>query len=179
MNHDAEAIRNEALEEARTVLDSVGAQLQQARDLGDGAYWEGVSAMVEAGEVAIAALKTAQPSASADKDFWPVDGRASRKQLIEQIGRMNFQLKALRKENAGLVRRAKPQHAVSAEPEWVDDPHDIEQGMMRNPKYVAPVAAQSAPCDHIFEARRADGTRRANASVEAVCRECGYRPIPG
>lgn len=25
-----------------------------------------------------------------------------------------------------------------AEPEWIDDPHDIEQGMMRNPKYVAP-----------------------------------------
>ncbi len=25
-----------------------------------------------------------------------------------------------------------------AEPEWIDDPHDIEQGMMRNPKYQAP-----------------------------------------
>jgi hypothetical protein len=26
------------------------------------------------------------------------------------------------------------------EPEWIDGPHDIEQGMMRNPKYVAPAA---------------------------------------
>jgi hypothetical protein len=26
------------------------------------------------------------------------------------------------------------------EPEWIDDPHDIEQGMMHNPKYVAPAA---------------------------------------
>lgn len=35
------------------------------------------------------------------------------------------------------------QPAASAEPEWIDDPHDIEQGMMRNPAYRAPVAAQA------------------------------------
>ncbi|MCZ8436838.1 hypothetical protein [Achromobacter xylosoxidans] len=35
--------------------------------------------------------------------------------------------------------------APVAEPEWIDDPHDIEQGMMRNPKYVAPVAGEAQP----------------------------------
>lgn len=28
-----------------------------------------------------------------------------------------------------------------SEPEWIDDPHDIEQGMMRNPKYKAPTVS--------------------------------------
>lgn len=34
--------------------------------------------------------------------------------------------------------RAALASAPVVEPEWIDDPHDIEQGMMRNPKYVAP-----------------------------------------
>lgn len=55
-----------------------------------------------------AALSTAAPAAPAD-DFWPVDGKASRKQLIEQIGQMNFRLTALRQENAGLIKRVQGQ----------------------------------------------------------------------
>lgn len=48
---------------------------------------------------------TAQSSQYED-DFWPVDEKASRKQLIAQIGQMNFRLSALRQENAGLIKRA-------------------------------------------------------------------------
>ena len=41
--------------------------------------------------------------------------------------------------------------------------------------YAAPVAAQAQPCDHVYEARPIDGSRRASALVEAVCRKCGAR----
>lgn len=50
-----------------------------------------------------------QPAVQQGNDFWPVDGNASRKQLIKQIGRMNYQLTALRQENAGLVARVQRQ----------------------------------------------------------------------
>jgi len=52
------------------------------------------------------------------------------------------------------------QPAASAEPEWIDDPHDIEQGMMRNPRCCAPVAAQSA------------ATAISNAALEEATRQC-------
>lgn len=51
-----------------------------------------------------------------DGAFWPVDKNASRKQLVAQIGQMNFRLTALRQENAGLIKRAKAQAEVQAEP---------------------------------------------------------------
>lgn len=39
--------------------------------------------------------------------------------------------------------RAALASAPAPQPEWIDDPHDIEQGMMRNPKYVPPVAGEA------------------------------------
>lgn len=50
-----------------------------------------------------AALADAQPTLQYGDDFWPVDGNASRKQLIKQIGQMNYRLTTLRQQNAGLV----------------------------------------------------------------------------
>lgn len=40
--------------------------------------------------------------------------------------------------------------APAPQPEWIDDPHDIEQGMMRNPKYVAPVADERAAFEEAY-----------------------------
>ena len=54
----------------------------------------------------------AAPKAAPGESLWPVDGKASRKQLIEQIGRMNYCLTALRQENAGLVSRVQGQAAA-------------------------------------------------------------------
>lgn len=41
----------------------------------------------------------------ADDNYWPVDMKMSRKQMVHQIGQMNFRLAALRQENAGLMKR--------------------------------------------------------------------------
>ncbi len=49
--------------------------------------------------------------------------------------------------------------APVAEPEWIDDPHDIEQGMMRNPKYVAPIADERADNIHSLISRFRNATR--------------------
>jgi hypothetical protein len=37
------------------------------------------------------------------------------------------------------------------------------------------VIGAAQPCDHIYEARPIDGSRRASVPVEAVCRKCGAR----
>ena len=58
---DKEAVRNAALEEAKSILDEIGEKLQKAHDYDDNSYWMGVGAMVEAGEKAIHALKS-QPA---------------------------------------------------------------------------------------------------------------------
>lgn len=42
-----------------------------------------------------------------DDQFWPVDPRKSRRQLINQIGQMNYRLSAVRRQNSGLENRNK------------------------------------------------------------------------
>lgn len=42
-----------------------------------------------------------------DDLFWPVDPSKSRRQLINQIGQMNYRLSAIRKQNSGLENRNK------------------------------------------------------------------------
>lgn len=42
-----------------------------------------------------------------DDQFWPVNPSKSRRQLINQIGQMNYRLSAVRKQNSGLENRNK------------------------------------------------------------------------
>jgi hypothetical protein len=48
-------------------------------------------------------------NSDAAKEFWPVDEKLSRKELIRQIGQMNFSLTQLRKDNDALSRKNKDQ----------------------------------------------------------------------
>lgn len=83
--------------------EAIGYHSAQVRETGHCAPGDGLISAMDAVKAAIST--PAQPPALNSEQFWPVDENASRKQLIELIGRMNFQLSALRQENAGLIRR--------------------------------------------------------------------------
>lgn len=115
----------------------------------------------------------------ADGDFWPVDKNASRKQLIAQIGQMNFRLTALRQENAGLIKRAKAQAEVQAEPvadcysdddgdTWRDLPSDIDfvQGRKLGEEFELQASIRSWP--EVFRVTKVPDENDDDYEVEPV-----------
>lgn len=56
------------------------------------------------------------------------------------------------------------------------DPLAYAAGYSDGTKNALDITAQAQPCDHVYEARPIDGSRRASAPFEAVCQKCGYRP---
>lgn len=73
--------------------------------------------------------KILENSTGIENGGWDHDGNAT----------VDYELRA---SSAALPAQAV---APSVEPEWIDDPHDIEQGMMRNPKWKAAPVQDVAP----------------------------------
>lgn len=85
---------------------------------------------------------TPQPPAHAPIDFLPHDDilRFACRVLSGDAPTAEDKAEAKR----GLMQlRQSIRPSAPREPEWIDDPHDIEGGMMRNSKYVAPAPSES------------------------------------
>lgn len=111
-------------------------------------YAEGWAKCLEACRAALATAPTTQsapqPAVQQGDDFWPVDGNASRKQLIKQIGQMNYRLTALRQQNAGLVARVQRQAEALRNPQSAAAP--AAQGEALTDTYIQQVPDK---CDRI------------------------------
>lgn len=82
-------------------------------------YWNGWKARAALASAPVAMIDTAK--------------------LAQLLDSVNGDCYLGKEKEEDLVQSLRSQlRARVAEPEWIDDPHDIEQGMMRNPKYVAP-----------------------------------------
>ena len=84
------------------------------------------------------ALESAAPAAGEVHPAWQIAGYAA---LINYPDAWDLDQFATLEAAVRwtLAHRSPPApSATSVEPEWIDDPHDIEQGQIRNPKYIAP-----------------------------------------
>lgn len=110
-----------------------------------------------------AALDDAQ---SADGDWvMPVIEADTIRALLAERDRLRDAL-------SGLVKALRERH-YGRMPDEVQAAYDKAWTIVFSSPVTAPVAAQAQPCDHVYEARPIDGSRRASAPVEAVCRKCG------